>query len=54
MIVGQQPILNMFNVHLPIQLAEGNQPTIAVGRWQIGQVETCLNSPGSVIQIRGG
>ena len=37
-IVGRLPVLNMFNISTPIKSADCSQPTIAVGRLQIGPV----------------
>ena len=49
-IVGQLDLSNMFNILNPLELADGNRPTIAVGRQKIGQVGTDLKSSRSVIQ----
>ena len=35
-IIGQLPVLNMFTISTPIKLADSSQPTIAIGRLQIG------------------
>ena len=37
-IVGRLPVLNMFNISTPIQLANSSRPTIAVGGLEIGLV----------------
>ena len=41
-IVGRQPMLNMFDIYLRIKSVDGNRPSIADGRRQIGQVGTGL------------
>ena len=43
-IVGQLSLLNMFNGLNPLDLANGNRPTIAVGRREISPVGTGLKS----------
>ena len=43
-IVGRLPLSNMFNISNPLESAYGSQPTIGVGRRQIGLVGTGLNS----------
>ena len=43
-IVGRLSVLNMFNILKPLELADRNRPTIAVGRRQIGLVGTGLYS----------
>ena len=37
-IVGQLPLSNMFNILNPLESADGNRPTIAVGRREISPV----------------
>ena len=49
-IVGQLPQLNMFDILNPLELADRNRPTIAVGRQQIGQVGLGLYTYGIAIQ----
>ena len=40
-IVGRLPLSNMFNLNA-LESADGNRPTIAVGRWKMGLVGTGL------------
>ena len=40
--VGRLSISNMFNILKPLESADGNRPTIAVGRRQMGLVGTGL------------
>ena len=48
---GRLSLLNMFNVLNQLELANGNQRTIAMGHWQISQVGMGLKSP---VGIWGG
>ena len=41
-IVSRLPLSNMLNILKPLELADGNRPTFAVGRREIGPVGTGL------------
>ena len=43
-IVGRLALSNMFNILSPLESADGNRPTIRVGRREIGAVGTGLKN----------